>query len=83
MIYKLVDGDVLKILPITRKDGKFDMCKVVSCAFLDNKMIYDLDESKGYLRRMCYSHKKNNSHSNIIMAKRHFFVYILMVLLNS
>ncbi|HOB26506.1 MAG TPA: hypothetical protein PKG93_05115 [Bacilli bacterium] len=80
MIYKVADGDVLKILPIPRKNGKFDLCRVTSCAFMDNKMIYDLDESKGYLRRMCYSHRKNNSNSSrndIQLVKRHFFcVYI-------
>ena len=77
MIYKVADGDILKILPIPRKDGKFDLCKVVSCSFIDNKMIYDLDESKGYLRRMCYAHRKNTSRNDIPLSKRHFFcVYI-------
>jgi len=77
MIYKVADGDVLKILPIPRKDGKFDLCRVTSCAFIDNKMIYDLDESKGYLRRMCYGYRKNTSRNDIQLAKRHFFcVYV-------
>lgn len=76
MIHKIYDGDILKILPIPRKDGKFDMCRVVPCAFIDKKIIYDLDDHKGYLRKMCYSHRKNTSQNDILMLKRHFFVYM-------
>ena len=62
MIYKVADGDVLKILPIPRKNGKFDLCRVTSCAFMDNKMIYDTLKAINWIEE---SFKSTNSALNL------------------
>lgn len=48
MIYKLQDGDIVKILPILKKDGGFIPILEVVCYNIGNKMIYD---NSNYLKR--------------------------------
>jgi hypothetical protein len=70
MIYKPEDGDIVKILPILKKDGTF--CPLIKTGFvyLDGKLIYD---QSNYLRRIRQNEyvKKSNKISNI--GERFFF----------
>lgn len=77
-IHKLKDGDILKILPIYKKDGNYELFRHVECAWMDNKMIYD-DSGKGYLMRMFLNARKDPSFSKNTMTytKRNFLsVYV-------
>jgi hypothetical protein len=76
-IHKLQNGDVLKILPIYKKDGGFELFKNVECAWIGNKMIYD-DSGKGYLSRMFFNNRRKNPTSrDITLTRRNFLsVYI-------
>ena len=49
MILKVEDGQVLKIMPIIRKDGSNCFFIPVSCIFVDNKVIYDEGDFLGKL----------------------------------
>ncbi len=74
MIYKPQNNDIVKILPILKKDNKFEIVKSVTSVFIDNRVIYDLS-GKDYLRRMILSSKKSGN--NIQWSLRHIFcVYI-------
>jgi hypothetical protein len=70
--YKPEDGDVVKILPILKKDGTF--CPFIKTGFVylapDGKLIYD---QANYLRRIRQNEyiKKSNKISNI--GERFFF----------
>jgi hypothetical protein len=70
--YKPEDGDIVKILPILKKDGTF--CPLIKTGFVylapDGKMIYD---QSNYLRRIRQNEyaKKSNKFSNI--GERFFF----------
>ena len=68
-IHKLKDGDILKILPIYKKDGNYELFRHVECAWMDNKMIYD-DSGKGYLMRMFLNARKDPSFS-----KKYYDIY--------
>jgi hypothetical protein len=70
--YKPEDGDIVKILPILKKDGTF--CPFIKTGFVylapDGKLIYD---QANYLRRIRQNEyiKKSNKISNI--GERFFF----------
>ena len=49
MILKLEDNQILKIIPIIRKDGSNCFSIPVSCIFVDNKVIYDEGDFLGKL----------------------------------
>ena len=76
-IHKLQNGDILKILPIYKRDGGFELFKHVECAWMDNKMIYD-DSGKGYLSRMFFSNRRKNPTSkDMTLTRRNFLsVYV-------
>jgi len=57
MILTLENSQVLKIMPIIRKDGSHCFFIPVSCIFVDNKMIYD---ESFYLNKL-YSNYRNSS----------------------
>lgn len=57
MILTLENSQVLKIMPIIRKDGSHCFFIPVSCIFVDNKMIYD---ESFYLNKL-YSNYRNFS----------------------
>jgi hypothetical protein len=65
-LYKPKDGDIVKILPILKKDGTF--CPFIKTGFVylapDGKLIYD---QANYLKRVWYNEyaKKSNKTSNI------------------
>ena len=69
-LYRPEDGDIVKILPILKKDGTF--CPFIKTGFvyLDGKLIYD---QANYLRRIRQNEyvKKSNKISNI--GERFFF----------
>lgn len=54
MMYKLKDGDVVKILPILKKKGGFSAVEQLSAFHIGNKIIYDTPEN--YLKAAL--HKK-------------------------
>lgn len=54
MILKVEDGQVLKIMPIIRKDGSYCFFIPVSCIYVDNKMIYDEGD---YLNKLYNSYR--------------------------
>lgn len=72
VFYKPEDGDIVKILPILKKDGTF--CPFIKAGFIylapDGKLIYD---QANYLRRIRQNEyvKKSNKFSNI--GERFFF----------
>jgi len=74
MIHKLQDGDVIKILPVLKKDGKFDFFRNVA-AIYTNKFIYD-NSGKDYLKRMCFSKREKGIAKPNIIHRRFFCVYI-------
>jgi len=53
-IHKLEDGDIIKILPFVDKDNNIIWYKKYTCAFINNKTIYDNSE-KEYLRRISHT----------------------------
>lgn len=64
-LYRPEDGDIVKILPILKKDGTF--CPFIKTGFvyLDGKLIYD---QSNYLKRIWHNEryvKKSNNTSNI------------------
>ena len=65
-LYRPEDGDIVKILPILKKDGTF--CPFIKTSFVflgDRKFIYD---QSNYLKRVAYNEKyfkKSNKTSNI------------------
>ncbi len=69
--YKPEDGDIVKILPILKKDGTF--CPFIKAGFvyIDGRFIYD---QSSYLKRIWHNErfvKKSNKTSNI--GERFFF----------
>ncbi len=70
-MYKLQDGDIVKILPILKKDGSFIPILEVICYSIGNKMIYD---NSNYLKRALqkkyFDENLTNNHPNAI--KRYF-----------
>jgi hypothetical protein len=73
--HKINDGDILKILPIYKKDGKYELFMHLECVWLDNKMIYD-DSGKGYLRRIYFQRMKEGK-KDMQLVKRNFLsVYV-------
>jgi hypothetical protein len=61
MIIKLENGQVLKIIPIIRKDGSRCFFIPVSCIFVDNKMIYD---DGFYLNKLYNNYRDSNLRIN-------------------
>jgi len=74
--YKPEDGDIVKILPILKKDGTF--CPFIKTGFVylapDGKLIYD---QANYLKRVWYNEyaKKSNKTSNI--GERFWFFVLI------
>jgi hypothetical protein len=72
--YKPEDGDIVKILPILKKDGTF--CPFIKTGFvyLDGKVIYD---QANYLKRVWHNEyvKKSNKTSNI--GERFWFFVLI------
>ena len=69
-LYRPEDGDIVKILPILKKDGTFCPFRKTGFVYLDGKLIYD---QANYLRRIRQNEyvKKSNKISNI--GERFFF----------
>jgi len=69
-LYRPEDGDIVKILPILKKDGTFRPFIKTGFVYLDGKLIYD---QANYLRRIRQNEyvKKSNKISNI--GERFFF----------
>jgi hypothetical protein len=61
MILKIEDGQVLKIMPIIRKDGSYCFFIPVSCIYVDNKMIYDEGD---YLNKLYSNYRDSNLRIN-------------------
>jgi hypothetical protein len=57
MVLKLENGQILKIMPIIRKDGSHCFSIPVSCIFVDNKMIYD----EGFYLNKLYSNYRDSN----------------------
>jgi hypothetical protein len=73
--YKPEDGDIVKILPILKKDGTF--CPLIKTGFvyLDGRFIYD---QSNYLKRIWYKERfvnKSNKTSNI--GERFWFFVLI------
>ena len=73
--YKPENGDIVKILPILKKDGTF--CPLIKTGFvyLDRRFIYD---QSNYLKRIWYNEKfvnKSNKTSNI--GERFWFFVLI------
>ena len=74
--YKPVDGDIVKVLPILKKDGTF--CPFIKTGFVylapDGKLIYD---QANYLKRVWYNEyaKKSNKTPNI--GERFWFFVLI------
>ena len=71
MIYKLQDGDIVKILPILKKDGSFIPILEIIGYNIGNKMVYD---NSNYLKRALqkkyFDENLTNNHPNTI--KKYF-----------
>ncbi len=64
MIYKLKDGDVVKILPILTKKGGFLTIEELKGFYIGNKIIYDT--SDGILRKALTNKLyKEDSYNNL------------------
>lgn len=61
MILKLENDQVLKIMPIIRKDGSHCFFIPVSCIFVDNKVIYD---EGVYLNKLYSNYRDSNLRIN-------------------
>ena len=44
-MYKLKDGDIIKILPIIKKDGSFSPVEELRGFYIGNKVIYDTPQN--------------------------------------
>ena len=64
MIYRLKNGDLLKILPIIKKDGSIKGCQQVTSLYIDQggkfKVVHD---TKGYLSKMWWGWKKSENYN--------------------
>lgn len=65
MIYKLQDGDIVKILPILKKDGSFIPILEVVCYSIGNRIVYD---NSNYLKRAI---QKKNFDENLTNYHTH------------
>ncbi len=75
MIYKLQDGDIIKIIPILNRDDTIVHVKPINCMFLENRMIYDTS-GKNYLRKIWYSNRKSSKSSSSISMKYFICAYV-------
>ena len=64
---KLTDGQELKIMPIIRKDGSHCFSILVSCIFVDNKVIYDEGD---FLNKLYNSHR-DHPNKRVNYAKKY------------
>lgn len=69
-LYRPEDGDIVKILPILKKDGTFCPLIKTSYVFLDGKMIYD---QENYLRRIWHKERVQRSNKSSNFGERFWF----------
>jgi hypothetical protein len=73
--YKPEDGDIVKILPILKKDGTF--CPFIKTVFvyLDGKLIYD---QVNYLKRVWYDERFINKSNKTSKIGERFWFFVLI-----
>jgi len=74
-LYRPEDGDIVKILPILKKDGTFCPLIKTGYVFLDGKMIYD---QSNYLKRIWHSEKYVKKSNKISNFGEKFWFFVLV-----
>jgi hypothetical protein len=76
MIYKLKDGDILKVLPILQKNNTFIPILEKKLFYIGKRIIYD-DDTNGYLRKAIQNERYLGTNTNNNYAKAYFIcIYI-------
>lgn len=78
MIYKLKDGDILKVLPVLQKNDTFVPILEKKLFYIGKRIIYD-DDINGYLRKAIQNERYLGTNTNNKYTK----VYFICVYINN